>query len=77
MIFPEKHEDLSKNILVLGADVLAIFKTNSYLPCNIEELYQKIKNKRYISLEQFFDVVLFLWLINAVELDDHLIIPSQ
>lgn len=68
MIIPTKHEDLEKNILVLGADILFLLKDRKY---NIERLFQKVKNKKSISLNQYYNTLLFLWLADLIELDEY------
>jgi len=68
MIIPTKHQNLSKNYLVVGAEFCALIKKKNY---TIEELFQKTKDKYQISLEAFFDIVTFLWLIEAIRLDNN------
>lgn len=70
MLLPTKYENLEKNILVLGADILFILKRRRY---NIEELYQKIKDSKSINLDQYYNTLTFLWLIDSIELNEHLI----
>lgn len=59
MIIPNKYENLEKSLLVIGANIINILKNKPY---NIEELFTKLKNYNQISLEQFYDTLLFLWL---------------
>ncbi len=70
MLIPTKHENLEKNILVLGADVLLLLKKRKY---NIESLFQKVKDKKSISLSQYYNTLLFLWLAGLIELDEYYI----
>lgn len=70
MLLPTKHEDLEKNVLVLGADILMLLKKRKY---NIETLFQKIKNKKSISLGRFYNTLLFLWLADLIELETYYI----
>lgn len=66
MILPTKHQNLSKNYLVIGAEFCALIKKKNY---TIEELFQKTKDKYQISLNSFFDIITFLWLIEAIKLE--------
>jgi len=70
MLIPTKHEDLEKNVLVVGADILMLLKKRKY---NIETLFQKIKNKKSISLDRFYNTLLFLWLVDLIELEKYYI----
>lgn len=70
MLLPTKYENLEKNILVLGADILFILKRRRY---NIEELFQKMKDLKSINLDQYYNTLTFLWLIDSIELNEHLI----
>ncbi len=63
MLIPTKHEKLNRNVLVLGADLLKLLKKKEF---NIEELYQKVRSVKDISLEDFFETILFLWLNDLV-----------
>ncbi|MDD2516350.1 MAG: hypothetical protein PHF26_03990 [Candidatus Gracilibacteria bacterium] len=68
MLIPTKHENLNRNLLVLGADILIHLKKSSV---NVEELYQKIKLKKGdVSLDEFFNALLFLWLNDLIFYDD-------
>jgi len=68
MLLPTKHENLGKNVLVLGADILMLLKKRKY---NIESLFQKVKNKKSIGLERFYNTLLFLWLADLIELETY------
>lgn len=68
MIRPTKHEDLNYNILVLGADIIGFLKKDEL---SIEELYQKMKFKKEITLDTLFDTLTFLWLMDAIDLGDN------
>jgi len=71
MLIPTKHEDLEKNVLVLGADILDLIKKKSFRPYNIEVLFQDLKIRKEIGIEQYYDTLLFLWLIDTIELRNH------
>jgi hypothetical protein len=71
MLSPTKHEDLNKNTLVLGSEVLR------YLKCHgsslIEDIFQNLKLRFDISIDMFYDVIVFLWLIDAIVLNDSML----
>jgi hypothetical protein len=68
MFLPNKHEDLHKSTIVIGADILKSLKKQNY---NIEELLQEIRHsyQKDISSNQYYNTLTFLWLIDAVELN--------
>lgn len=66
MLIPTKHENLSTNTIVVGSDLLSLLKKKSY---NIEDLFQEIKSIKSISLEQYHNTLLFLWLAELIELE--------
>lgn len=70
MLIPTKHEDLEKNVLVLGADILMLLKKRKY---DIETLFQKIKYKKSINLNQYYNTLLFLWLADLIKLEKYYI----
>jgi hypothetical protein len=74
MLIPSKHEDLNKNILVLGADLLSLLKRKSY---NIENLFQDAKQIKALSVDQYYNTLTFLWLSGLVKLEDHQIILKK
>lgn len=70
MLIPTKHEILEKNILVVGADVISLIKKKPY---NLEALFEVLKKNRSIGLDHFYNVLLFLWLSEIIELDQYTI----
>ncbi len=68
MLMPTKHERLELNTMVLGADIISVLKSGYY---NIELLYQEVKKIKNISLEQYYDSLLFLYLGEIIELDKY------
>lgn len=66
MLIPTKHENLNRNLLVIGAEILNNLKKKNY---NTELLFQKIKSSKSVSLEQFYNSLLFLWLAELIEVD--------
>lgn len=64
MFKPSQYEDIQKSTIVLGADVLQKLKKRNY---NIEDLFKEIKIKKDININQFLNVITFLWLIDAID----------
>jgi F0F1-type ATP synthase gamma subunit len=67
MLFPAKHENLQKNLLVIGADIISFLKKREY---NIEKLFMEIKDIKGIGLEQFYNTITFLWLAEIIEVHE-------
>ena len=72
MFLPNKHENLHKSTIVLGADIIKSLKKKD---CNIEDLFQELKQsfKKDISLNKYYNTLTFLWLIEAVDLQEFII----
>jgi hypothetical protein len=66
MITPTKHGDLQKNAIVIASEILGLLSVKNY---NIDELYRKVSGKRNLPLEIFNDSLVFLYLIDSIELD--------
>lgn len=66
MLVPSKYENVNKNLLVIGAEIIAHLKKRTYA---IEELYQDMKQSSGIGIEQYFDGLTFLWLSDILILD--------
>ena len=64
MIIPSKYENLNKNVLVIGSQIIELLKKQAY---NIENLYQKLKKINDISFDTFYDTLTFLWLSEIIE----------
>ena len=64
MIIPSKYENLNKNILVIGSEIISLLKKQSF---NIENLYQKIKKKKNINFDTYYDTLTFLWLSEIID----------
>jgi Fe2+ or Zn2+ uptake regulation protein len=64
MIIPSKYENLNKNILVIGSEIINLLKKQSF---NIENLYQRIKKKKDINFDTFYDTLTFLWLSEIID----------
>jgi hypothetical protein len=70
MLIPTKHQELKSNTLVLGADVLFHLKNDTL---TLEDIFIKVKTEKNIDLDDFFDSVTFLWLIDAVKYVDNML----
>jgi hypothetical protein len=64
-----KHENLHKSTIVLGADIIKSLKKKDY---NIEELFNELKQvfQKDVSLNQYYNTLTFLWLVDAVDLHE-------
>lgn len=68
MFVPNKYENLHKSTIVLGANIITLLKKSDY---NIEDLFQELKQIcKELSLNQYYNVLTFLWLINAIDLQE-------
>ena len=69
MFIPNKHENLHKSTIVLGADIIKSLKKKDY---NIEELFQEVRQifQKDISLNQYFNTLTFLWLTDIIDLQE-------
>lgn len=66
MIIPTKHQNISHNPIVLGADILFLLRKQD---TTIEELYQNLKKDTNIDLDVFYDTITYLWLIDSIRLE--------
>lgn len=66
MLLPSKYEDLNSNLIVIGAYIIEVLKRRPY---NVEDLFQVLRNKYNINLEQYFNAITFLWLTEIVNLN--------
>ena len=65
MLIPRKHEDLERNLLVLGVDVIQLLKKRPY---NVEALFQEVRSIKNIGLCRYYDVLTMLWMAEIIEL---------
>lgn len=66
MLIPSKYEDINSNLLVLGSKAIRLLKQK---PFNIEDLFQKLRKDVEINLEQYFNMLTFLWLSEIIRID--------
>jgi len=76
MFIPTKHENLNKSTIVLGADIIRLLKKKTY---TVEGLFQDIKQilQKEVSLNHYYNVLTFLWLVEVIELQDSFIILKK
>lgn len=74
MIFPDKYESINNGILVLGFRVIQLLRKKEL---HINQLYRKINKVYKIDMLYFFDIITFLWLLDAVELNFNIISLSN
>lgn len=69
MFLPNKHENLNKSTIVLGADIIKSLKKKDY---NIEDMFQELKHifQKDISLNQYYNTLTFLWLIELIDFQE-------
>lgn len=66
MLIPTKHQNLQKNLLVLGADVISLLKSEAM---DVDSVFQELKKHKAITLDEVCDTLVFLWLSRLVVLD--------
>ena len=69
MLIPSKHEQLEKNLLVIGGDILSILKKRKIW--NIETLFQNLKEVKSVNLNQYYNSITFLWLSDIIQVDEY------
>ena len=74
MLIPTPYESLQKNTIIIGADIIGLLKQKNY---NIEALFNELKKLKSTHLNQFYNTVVFLWLADIIELDEHTLILKK
>ena len=74
MLIPTSYENLHKNNLIIGADIIGLLKQKDY---NIEVLFNEVKKLKSTHLNQFYNTLLFLWLADIIELNEHTLILKR
>ncbi len=74
MLIPTPYESLQKNTIIIGGDIIGLLKQKNY---NIEALFNELKKLKSTHLNQFYNTLLFLWLADIVELDEHTLILKR
>lgn len=69
MLIPSKYEDVSKNLLTIGADIIKSIRGRR----NIYTLYKKVtelrRDKYQISFDKYLLALDFLYALGKVDLD--------
>ncbi len=68
VLYPTKHEDLRLNSLVVGAEILRILRDEQSWE-SVEGLFQRLTESTPISLDQYYNALLFLWLAGLIKKD--------
>jgi hypothetical protein len=74
MLIPTPYESLQKNTLIIGANIIRLLKQKDY---NIEALFNEVKKLKSTHLNQFYNTLVFLWLANIIELNEHTLILKR
>ncbi|HAK77313.1 MAG TPA: hypothetical protein DCM71_10485 [Runella sp.] len=64
MFKPSQYENIETSTIVLGADILQKLKKKRY---NLEDLFNEIRKKKEITVNQFLNSITFLWLVEAID----------
>ena len=70
MILPGKFEDISKSIVVVGYRIIKLLRKKNY---SVFYLYKQINKLCNIDILYFFDILTFLWLLDAIEINFNII----
>ncbi|MCZ7616582.1 MAG: hypothetical protein M5T52_24225 [Ignavibacteriaceae bacterium] len=68
MILPDKYEDLNKSIIVVGYRIIQLLREKEL---HILTLHRKLCKRTSVDLLYYFDVLTFLWLIDALEINNN------
>lgn len=68
MLLPTKHENLKKNMLVLGADIIRFLKRNG--ESSVEVIFQHLRLSKEITIDYYFDTIVYLWLADFIALEN-------
>ncbi len=71
MLIPTKHQKLSENIITIGSELLKEIKKGDKF---VEDLFNDFKDKyENIHLDNFFLTLIFLWLVDAINMEEYLL----
>ena len=68
MFIVGKYDDINRNVLVLGAGILKLLKNKNF---QVENLFQECRKNKGIELNQFLNLLTFLWILGLVDLRDN------
>lgn len=67
MLIPSKYEDINQNPFIVGYHIVNMLKEKPY---NIEKLFQHLRDKFLLNLEQYYDSLTFLWLADIITVSE-------
>ena len=70
MLIPTKYENLNNNCFVIGSEIISIIKKNS---SSVDNCFFELQKTRKIDLEKYFECLLFLYMVDILELKDNYI----
>ena len=71
MILPNRHEDLNKNYLVIGRDILNLLEFENLNPYTLYLNLIEFRSDKYnLNLEKYFNCLAFLFSINKIEFQE-------
>ena len=63
----QRFENLERNILVLGADILETIRKRTF---EVEKLYVYLEQRKTIQRPDYYDALAFLWMIGTITIQD-------
>ena len=70
MILPDKYEDVNYSFIVLGYRILKELLKRNY---NVHKLFKKISKTYGIDILYYYDILTFLWLLDAIQIKFNII----
>ena len=68
MLLPSKYENINQNPIVIGYHILTLLKERPY---NIEKLFQQLRDKYSINLDQYYNALTFLWMSEIITVTEY------
>jgi hypothetical protein len=71
MLVPTKHQKLNENLITIGSEILKEVKKGDKF---VEDLFNDFKdNHESVHIDNFFLALIFLWLVDAINMEDYLL----
>ncbi|MBU0894662.1 MAG: hypothetical protein KKB88_04425 [Nanoarchaeota archaeon] len=71
MLIPTKHQKLNENLISIGSELLKEIKKGDKF---VEDLFDNFKDRHErIHLDNFFLALIFLWLVDAINMEEYLL----
>lgn len=67
MLIPSKYEDINQSPFIIGYHIVNLLKERPY---NVEKLFQFLRDKYLLNLEQYYDSLTFLWLAEIISISE-------